>query len=183
MFKKPFLNSVLTLVAVTLLFVASPIPAADAGLDSKTKKQPTREEIQELIKAKKAQARRDVSESLKKELTPLEKDWGVKLYGVRWTASGYMLEMKFRVLDEHKAFPLLKRDVKRYLIVEKNGAVLEVPFTQKLGSLRSTVRTANMVKRDHNYVALFANPGMHVKRGEKVTLVIGNFIAENLTVQ
>ena len=94
-----------------------------------------------------------------------------------------MLEMTFRILDTDKAFPLLKRDVKRYVVVEKSGAVLEVPFTQKLGSLKSTVRTSNMVKKDHNYVALFANPSKHVNPGDKVTLVIGNFMAENVVVQ
>jgi hypothetical protein len=135
------------------------------------------------IHIEKARARSQASKALEPELTPIEKDWGIKFYGVRWTAAGYMLEMKFRVLDEHKAFPLLKREINRYLIVEKNGAVLEVPFTQKLGSLKSTVRTANMVKKDYNYIALFANPGKHVKPNDMVTLVIGNFIIENLIVQ
>jgi hypothetical protein len=40
-----------------------------------------------------------------------------------------------------------------------------------------------MVKKDHNYIALFANPGKHVNVDDKVTLVIGNFIIENLVVQ
>lgn len=135
------------------------------------------------ISIKKAQGRSAVSQALEKELTQIERDWGIKLYGVRLTAAGYMLEMQFRVLDENKAFPLLKKEISRYLIVEKNGSVLEVPFTQKLGALRSSVRSSNMVKKDHNYVALFANPGKHVKPGDQVTLVIGNFILENLAVQ
>ena len=114
---------------------------------------------------------------------PLEQEWGIKLYGLRQTAGGYMLEMKFRVLDSNKASPLLKRQTKRYVIVEKSGAVLEVPFTEKLGSLQSSVRTSNMVKPDRNYIALFANPGKHVAPGDKVSLVIGNFMAEGLVVQ
>ncbi len=135
------------------------------------------------IEKGKAQKRATVSEEMAKSLTPLEKQWGVKLYGIRWTAGGYMLEMKFRVLEPDKAFPLLKRQTQRYVIVKKSGAVLEVPFTQKLGSLKSSVRASNMVKPDHNYIALFANPGKHVAPGDKVTLVIGNFMAEDLTVQ
>jgi hypothetical protein len=141
------------------------------------------EEALATVKAEKIVSRSEASKALLKDLSLAEKDWGIKLYGVRWTAGGYMLEMKFRVLDETKAFPLLKRDVSRYLIVEKDGSVLEVPFTQKLGSLSSTVRTSNMVKKDYNYLALFANPGRHVKPGDKVSLVIGNFIVDNLTVQ
>jgi hypothetical protein len=141
------------------------------------------QETREVIKARKAAKRHLESENLNQDLTQLEKDWGVKLYGIRCTASGYMLEMKLRVLDQQKAYPLLKRDVRRYLVVEKDGSVLEIPFTQKLGSLRSTVRSSNMVRDDTNYIALFANPGKHVNPGDKVTLVIGNFIAENISVQ
>ena len=136
-----------------------------------------------VIEKGKADARAEASKALWADLTPVERDWGIKLFDIHRTAAGYMLEMKFRVLDRNKAFPLLKRDIKRYLIVEKNGAVLEVPFTQKLGSLKSTVRTSNMVRKDHNYLALFANPAKHVQPGDKVTLVIGNFMAEHLTVQ
>lgn len=137
-----------------------------------------------LATIEKEEAKKQAAESkaLSKELTPLEKEWGIKLYGIRSTAGGYMLEMKFRVLENEKAFPLLKRDTKRYVIVEKSGAVLEVPYTQKLGALRSTVRTSNMVKDDRNYLALFANPGKHVNPGDKVTLVIGNFMAESVTI-
>jgi len=137
----------------------------------------------EKIEKEKAAAREAESTSMLKDLTDLEKNWGIKFYGIRWTAAGYMLEMKFRVLDPDKAFPLLKRDIKRYIVVDKSGAVLEVPFTEKLGSLKSTVRTSNMVKKDHNYMALFANPGKHVGPGDKVTLVIGSFMAEHVVVQ
>lgn len=135
------------------------------------------------VEKKSLEGRAAESAALAKDLTQLEKEWGIKLYGIRWTAAGYMLEMKFRVLEPDKAFPLLKRDIKRYVVVDKSGAVLEVPFTQKLGSLKSSVRTSNMVKKDYNYIALFANPGKHVNTGDKVTLVIGNFMAENLIVQ
>ena len=137
----------------------------------------------ENIQKEKAAERESQSKSMMKDLSQLEKDWGIKFYGIRWTAEGYMLEMSFRVLDPSKAFPLLKQETKRYVLVEKSGAVLEVPFTDKLGSLKSSVRSSNMVKKDRNYMALFANPGKHVKPGDKVTLVIGNFMAENLIVQ
>jgi len=135
------------------------------------------------IKKDKSRTRSQQSRAMAKESSKLEQEWGIKLHGIRSTAAGYMLEMKFRVLDPHKAFPLLKRDTERYVMVEKSGAVLEVPFTEKLGSLRSTVRSSNMVKEDHTYLALFANPGKHVKTGDKVHLVLGNFMAENLVVQ
>ena len=134
------------------------------------------------IQKEKTYARSLQSKALAKESTQLEKDWGIKLNDIRCTAAGYMLEMTFRVLDSHKASPLLRTDAKRYVMVEKSGAVLEVPFTEKLGSLKSTVRSSNMVKEDCNYLTLFANPGKHVKPGDRVHLVMGNFMAENLVV-
>jgi hypothetical protein len=179
---KSFIGKAFPIAAAVVLVCGYAAQAAD-NQAPEAAKTVSRDEAQETIKAKKAEARQRVSEGLQEELTQLEKDWGIKLYGIRWTASGYMLEMKLRVLDPQKAFPLLKRDARRYLIVEKDGAVLEIPFTQKLGSLRSTVRSSNMVRDDTNYIALFANPGKHVKPGDKVTLVIGNFIAENIFVQ
>jgi hypothetical protein len=136
-------------------------------------------------KIEQAQAQKDADflKALEKELTPMEKDWGIKFYGIKWTAAGYMLHLRFRVLDPEKAYPLLSRKIKRQVIVEKSGAVLKVPFSPKVGSLRSTVRTPNMVKKGRNYEALFANPGRHVKPGDKVDLVIGNFMVENIIVQ
>lgn len=171
------------LIAAAVVLVCGLAAQAAEQKTADSAKPLSEQETREIIKAKKAEARQLESEGLQEELTQLEKDWGVKLFGIRWTASGYMLEMKLRVLDPQKAFPLLKREARRYLIVEKDGAVLEIPFTQKLGSLRSTVRSSNMVRDDTNYIALFANPGKHVKPGDKVTLVIGNFIAENISVQ
>src|SRR5690606_8041659 len=113
-----------------LLCFAAPalVPPAQAGEEKpaiNSVKALSPEKLQDYIKTRKALARNAVSQELKSTLTPLEQDWGVKLYGIRWTASGYMLEMRLRVLDRHRAFPLLKRNIKRYLIVEKDGSVLE----------------------------------------------------------
>lgn len=173
---------VLFFTAVIILLSSSLVSAVNNQPPSFSQEEKL-QALQKSLTEKKLQKRADKSAELAKDLTDLEKEWGIKLFGIRWTAAGYMLEMKFRVLDPEKAFPLLKRDIKRYVVVDKSGAVLEVPFTQKLGSLKSSVRTANMVKKDYNYIALFANPGKHVNVGDKVTLVIGNFMAENLIVQ
>jgi len=173
---------IVALVAAASLLCSSVALAVNNRPPSPDRNEKSKD-LQATIQDKKSQARAAESEAMIDELTELEKKWGIKLYGIRWTAAGYMLEMKFRVLDPDKAFPLLKRHVKRYVVVEKSGAVLEVPFTQKLGSLKSSVRTSNMVKKDYNYIALFANPGKHVNTSDKVALVIGNFMAENLIVK
>ena len=137
----------------------------------------------ETIAEKTSQKEAAQMEKIKAALTPLEQQWGIQMKGLQATAAGYMLDFRFRVVDKEKAFPLLSRRVKRYVVVEKSGAVLRIPFTDKVGSLRATVRTPNMIKENRIYGSLFANPGQHVKPGDKVTNVIGNFLADQVTVQ
>jgi hypothetical protein len=103
----------------------------------------------------------------------------VKVIGLRPSAAGYMLDFRYRVLDAKKAAELVNRKTKPYLIVEKDGSTLHVPVTSKLGPLR---QSAQFPKENRNYFMFFANPGRHVKSGDAVTVVIGDFKAENLIV-
>ena len=137
------------------------------------------------IEHAKAAARAAASEAMAEELTPLEKEWGIKLLGIRTTAAGYVLDFRYKVLDPQKAAPLLQRQYSAnpYIVVERSGAKLGVPFTDKAGSLRSSVSSAGQIRQGRNYGALFANPGKHVKPGEKVTIVFGDFKAEHVIVQ
>jgi hypothetical protein len=111
----------------------------------------------------------------------LKDRWGVEVLGIHTTATGYMLDFRYRVLDAEKAAPLLDRRIKQkpYVIVEKDNAKLGVPVTSKLGALRQT--TFN-VKANRNYFVLFSNPARHVHSGDKVTVVIGDFKVKHLTV-
>jgi len=124
-----------------------------------------------------------VTAPAKGDLAKLEEEWGIKLVGLRETAAGYFLDLRLRVLDPEKAAPLLSRQIQRHVIVEKSGAILKVPSAPMVGSLRSSVRTPNMVKANRIYSALFANPGRHVRTGDRVTLVLGDFRAEHLSVE
>jgi hypothetical protein len=110
----------------------------------------------------------------------MEEAWGVKVVGIRPTAAGYMLDFRYRVTDAEKAKDLLDRRFKPQLIVEKSGATLAVPVTAKLGALRQYTKN---IRADRNYFIFFGNPGRYVKSGDKVSIVIGQFKAENLTVQ
>jgi len=145
------------------------------------------EELQAaLAKIEKAKAaRRAASEARGGELTQVEKEWGIRLLGIRTTAAGYALDFRYQVLDPKKAAPLLQRQysLSPYVPVERSGAMLGVPFTDKAGSLRSSVSSAGQIRQGRNYGALFANPGRHVRPGEKVTVVLGDFKAEHLLVQ
>ena len=138
-----------------------------------------------LIRQADAAATAETIEALKRNLTPLEREWGIKVLGIRWTAGGYMLDFRYQVLDPDKAVPLLHRaySTRPHVEVDKSGAVLTVPFTQKAGSLRSSISSPEQIKVGRNYTALFANPGQHVSPGDTVTVVIGDFRLEKVTVQ
>jgi hypothetical protein len=125
------------------------------------------------------------SGSASEKLSKLEREWGVKLLGIRPTAAGYALDLRYEVLDPEKATPILQRKYSRnpHVVVEKSGAVLRVPFSAKVGSLRQSVRTANQIKPGKRYFMVFANPGKHVQSGDQVTIVIGKFRAEHVVVQ
>lgn len=123
---------------------------------------------------------------LKKE-TPLneevsiEERWGIKILGIRLSANGYMVDFRYQVLESEKASPLFDRKVKAtpYLIDEASGTKLSVPNMPKVGSLRAK----GNLETDRNYFILFSNPNGLIKRGNKVTVIIGEFKAEHLIVQ
>jgi hypothetical protein len=175
------LIAVMTMAAVLLGGQASVWAKANSRIDKRT--DPAVKAAFDVIAEKEAAIQSEKLAAIEKNLTGLEQQWGIQFMGLRSTAGGYMLDLRFRVVDADKAFPLLRRHVKRYVVVEKSGAVLRIPFTAKLGSMRATVRTSNMVKTNGIYASLFANPGHHVKPGDKVSVVIGNFLADNVTVQ
>ena len=145
----------------------------------------TKPEVQDqpLRAAEQAEETTDVvEESKSKEQveSSLEEKWGIRILSIRQSANGYMLDFRYRVIDPDKASALLNRKDKPYLIDQASGARLMVPSAPKVGPLRQT-----SVKPipNRNYFILFANPGKYVKPGNHVTVVIGDFKAENLVVE
>jgi hypothetical protein len=176
-----WLKSVATLAAVGLLWGNAALAVNNY---SKTKIE-QRKVAQAKLEKIKAEAQAKALKELEKHQTALEKEWGIKILGLRLTAAGYVLDFRYKVLDPKKAAPIVQRQFSPtpYVLVERSGAKLGVPFTDKAGSLRSSVTTAAQIKRGRNYTALFANPSKHVKPGEQVTVVFGEFKAEHVTVQ
>lgn len=105
---------------------------------------------------------------------------GVRIRALRLSAAGYMLDLRYRVVDADKAAPILDRTVRPYLLAA-NGARLGVPVSPKVGQLRSTRRTA--VHLDRDYAMLFGNPGQYLKAGDRITLVVGEQRIDDLVVQ
>jgi hypothetical protein len=108
-----------------------------------------------------------------------KRNWGVDIIGVKVVSSGWMLRFDYRVLDVKMAKPIFDKMAKPYLIDDGSGARLSVPNMENIGNLRQTPEpVANRI-----YYTIFGNPGKLVKRGSNVSVVIGNFRADGLTVE
>ena len=111
-----------------------------------------------------------------------ENQLGIRMEGLRLSAAGYMLDLRYRVVDPARAAPLLDKKTRPYLLDNESGAQLAVPDTAKLGQLRTTGRN-KVVHGDRDYFILFANPGRFVQAGSKMTLVMGDLRIDNITVE
>lgn len=125
-------------------------------------------------------ASQNIQQTHAEEKSSLEEKWGIQICGIRLSAADYMLDFRYRVVDPNKAAPLLSRRAKPYLIDEASGAKLIVPAPPKVGSLR---QKSNQPRAGKIYFIIFSNPSKLVRRGNKVTVVIGDFKAENLIVE
>ena len=114
------------------------------------------------------------------EAAVLRDRWGIEITSIHLSMRGRMVDFRYKVLDPAKAVTLAKRENKPQLIDQASGSILLVPNTPKLGPLR---QSASRLNKGKIYFALFGNTRCIVKPGSKVTVVIGEFRAENLTVQ
>jgi len=109
----------------------------------------------------------------------IEDRWGIRIEALRLTASGYMLDFRYTVLDPAKAEPLFARKFKPVLTDEKTGAVMAVPVPPKTGALRPS----NDPKEGRTYFMFFANPGRFIQKSNPVTVTIGEFSVTGLIVK
>lgn len=105
--------------------------------------------------------------------------WGVAIESLRLTASGFMLDFRYRVVDARKAKPLFERKLKPVLRDESTGAVMAVPVPPKTGALRNS----NDPKAGRSYFMFFANPARFIKPGSRVSVSIGAFSVTGLLVE
>lgn len=110
----------------------------------------------------------------------LAERWGIEIVGLRTSAHGHMIDFRYRVLDPAKAGTLADVRYNPVLIDQATGIQMKVPNTPKLGPLR---QSAKRLEAGKIYYMLFANSGLLVKPGSRVTIAIGDFRAENLTVE
>jgi hypothetical protein len=104
--------------------------------------------------------------------------WGVDELSVKWAESGEVIRFTYEVLDPAKAKELNEKRLEPSLIDEKAHVKLSIPQMDKVGKLRQTT-TPEAGKK---YWMLFSNKGGYVKRGDRVSVVIGKFHADGLVV-
>jgi hypothetical protein len=99
--------------------------------------------------------------------------YGVEVMGAHISGSGYVIDVRYRVVDAVKAAPMLDRKVRPVLINEGNGERFYVPQPPIIGSLRQTSRNNNVIV-GKVYFMLFANPDKRIKNGDKLSLLVGD---------
>jgi hypothetical protein len=119
------------------------------------------------------------AETTDSEAARLAEQWGIEVTSIRLTANDHMIDFRYRVLDAAKAKELFVRQNKPRLIHQETGKVLAVPETAKVGPLRNS----NDPQGGKIYWMFFGNAGFLVTAGDKVTVVIGEFRAEDLVVE
>lgn len=104
--------------------------------------------------------------------------WGVDGLTVKSTEQGEMIRFSYQVLDPAKAKMLNDKKLEPALIDQQSHVRLEVPQMEKVGKLRQTAPP----EAGKIYWMVFSNKGRYVKRGDRVSIVIGNFRADGLVV-
>ncbi|HYL13134.1 MAG TPA: hypothetical protein VEV41_08865 [Terriglobales bacterium] len=104
--------------------------------------------------------------------------WGVDSLSVKWTESGEVIRFSYRVVDADKAKVLNDKKNEPFLIDPRAGVKLVVPSLEKVGQLRQS----STPEAGKSYWMAFSNKGRPVKRGDRVSVVIGQFRADGLVV-
>lgn len=105
--------------------------------------------------------------------------WGIDSLRVKVAESGELIRFSWRVLDPTKAAELNDKKTNPLLLDSQAGVKLVIPTMEKVGQLRQSSTPV----ADKSYWMAFSNPGQRVKRGDYVSVVIGQFHAIGLVVE
>ena len=93
--------------------------------------------------------------------------------------SGELVRFSWRVLDPGKAAALSNKKTEPLLLDSQAGVKLVVPMMEKVGQLRQS----STPEANKSYWMAFSNPGRKVKRGDFVSVVVGEFHAIGLMIE
>jgi hypothetical protein len=104
---------------------------------------------------------------------------GISVQSIHLASAGYVLDMRYKVLDIEKAMAMVGRQAKPYVVVEKSGIKLGVPVSYKLGPLR---QSTTHPEDERIYFTFFTNPARHVVSGDTIRLIVGEYTTEPIVV-
>ena len=105
--------------------------------------------------------------------------FGVDSIAAKAVESGELIKFSYRVLDADKARPLNEKSNEPVMFDPTINAKLIVPSLEKVGQLRQS----STPEAGKSYWMAFSNPGRVVKRGDRVSVTIGQFHIEGLVVE
>ncbi len=105
--------------------------------------------------------------------------WGVDSLRVRRVESGEIIRFSWHVLDADKAKELNDKKAEPALIDPQARVSLVGPSMEQVGQLRQSAPP----EAGKSYWMAFSNQGRLVKRGDRVSVLIGQFRADGLVVE
>lgn len=115
----------------------------------------------------------------KREQSYYQLFFGVDSIAAKAVESGELIKFSYRVLDAEKARPLNEKTNEPVMFDPAIKAKLIIPSLEKVGQLRQSSTPV----AGKSYWMAFSNPGRVVKRGDRVSVTIGQFHIEGLVVE
>ena len=129
---------------------------------------------------KKARAR-----DLKALNEELVERWGIEVVYLGLTSAGYMVDFRYRVVDPERARVVTESEEKPLLVDLESDGEFRVPVAPKLGELRKRThrKGARPLRPGQILYMLFANPGRQLRKGQVLSVKMGDFEAEGIALQ
>lgn len=105
--------------------------------------------------------------------------WGVDSLRVKSVESGQMIRFSYRITIPQKAKIVNEKKSDPYLYDPHSRVRLVVPVMDKVGQLRQS----SAPEAGKTYWMVFSNKGGPVKKGDRVSVVIGKFRVDGLMVE
>ena len=109
----------------------------------------------------------------------LEDRWGIQVCSLGLSMGNAMLDMRYKVVDPGKAISLVNGNTRAFVFDPASGATLFMPSPPKEGAFPPS---GYRLAAGKTYFAAVANQRGVLKSGSKVSLVIGDCVLSNLTI-
>ena len=110
----------------------------------------------------------------------LEVRWGIQVCGAHLSMGDAIVDVRYKILDPAKVAALGDGKTLGYIIEPNTGNKLLMPKPPKEGAFPPT---GNRLAVGKTYFAIVANQGRVLKRGEAVSVILGDARADNVVLE